>query len=49
MPLSDHLRVKQFPLTAQPGLSSRLQFVSATVKYDQLKGCLEDGGEPDPE
>ena len=49
MTLDQYMSPKWFPLTTQPGLTPRLQFMTDAVNYDQLREYLDTGATPTEE
>lgn len=49
MTLAEYMRPRHFPLSTQPGLTPRLQFMIDAVNLDQLHEYLETGVTPTEE
>ncbi|HVK16027.1 MAG TPA: hypothetical protein VM533_03700 [Fimbriiglobus sp.] len=49
MTLAEYMSPKLFPLTTQPGLTPRMQFMIDAVNYDQLREYLATGVTPTEE
>ncbi len=49
MTLPQYMDPRRFPLTTQPGLTPRLQFMIDAVNLDQLRAYLADGVTPTEE